>query len=106
MIYIIIIHIQYQYRSYWSTSWPFANNNFSSVMSSRRFELLLKFLHLNDSEVQPVRGEPGHDKLYKVRPFLDLVVENFKSAYQPQQHISIDESVISYKGRLIYTISP
>ena len=71
-------------------------------MSSRRFELILKFLHLNDSEVQPQRGDPTFDKLYKVRPFLDLVLENFKSYYQPHQHIAIDESMISYKGRLSF----
>lgn len=71
-------------------------------MSSRRFELLLKFLHLNDRETQPKRGDPGHDKLYKVRPFVELIVENFKSCYQPNQHISIDESIISYKGRLSF----
>lgn len=71
-------------------------------MSSRRFELLLKFLHLNDSEAQPVRGEPGYDKLFKIGRFLDFVLNNFKSAYQPHQQISIDESVISYKGRLSF----
>ena len=45
-------------RSYWNRSWPFNNENFSSLMSSRRFELILKFLHLNDSETQPQKGEP------------------------------------------------
>ena len=89
-------------RSYWSKNWPFANNNFSSIVSSRRFELILKFFHLNDSETQPKRGDPGFDKLYKVRPFLDIVLEKFKSCYQPHQHISIDESMISYKGRLSF----
>ena len=89
-------------RSYWSTSWPFANESFSRVMSSRRFELLLKFLHLNNSDTQPLRGETGYDKLYKVRPFLDIVLENFKTNYQPYQQISIDESMISYKGRLSF----
>ena len=31
------------FRSYWSKSWPFTSNNFASIMSSRRFELLLRF---------------------------------------------------------------
>ena len=98
-----IVAIYYLFnRSYWSKLWPFANNNFSSVMSSRRFELLMRFLHLNNSNAQPRRGEPGYDKLYKVRPFLDIVLENFKSCYQPFQHISIDESMISFKGRLCF----
>ena len=71
-------------------------------MSSRRFELLLKFLHLNDSETQPQRGDTAYGKLYKVRPFLHRVLENFKTYYQPHQQISIDESMISYKGRLSF----
>ena len=71
-------------------------------MSSRRFELILRFLHLNYSETQPQRGEPGFDKLYKVRPFLELLLQNFKDSYLPGQHLSIDESMISYKGRLSF----
>ena len=44
---------------------------------------------------------------FKVRPFLDLVLENFKSYYQPHQHISIDESMISYKrSSLLHTVPP
>ena len=62
----------------------------------------MRFLHLNDSEAQPQRGNPGFDKLYKVRPLLDMVLENFKACYQPGQHISIDETMISYKGRLSF----
>jgi len=71
-------------------------------MSSRRFELIFRFLHLNDAQAQPLRGDPDYDKLYKVRPYVDIILENFKSSYQPYQHISVDESMISYKGRLSF----
>ena len=71
-------------------------------MSSRRFELLLKFLHLNDSRKQPARGQPGYDKLYKVRPLLDKVVRNFQSCYSPTENLSIDESMVGFKGRLAF----
>ena len=71
-------------------------------MSSRRFELILKFLHLNDSEKQQRRGEPGYDKLFKVRPLLDLLLKAFKDMYIPTQFLSIDESMISFKGRLFF----
>ena len=67
------------YRSYWSNSWPYQSNNFREIMSSRRFELLLKFLHLNDSRRQPARGQPGYDKLYRVRSLLEAVVRNFQA---------------------------
>ena len=89
-------------RSYWSKSWPFSSDNFSSLMSSRRFELILHFLHLNDSEKQPQRGEPGFDKLYKIRPLLDILLPSFKEQYTPKQFLSIDESMITFKGRLSF----
>ena len=71
-------------------------------MSSRRFELLLKFLHINDSRKQPARGQVGYDRLYKVRPLLDAVVKNFQASYTPSQNLSIDESMIGFKGRLAF----
>ena len=71
-------------------------------MSSRRFELILRFLHLNDSEAQPSRGQPGFSKLYKLQPFLDLLLPSFKNLYIPSQNLSIDESMISFKGRLSF----
>ena len=89
-------------RSYWSKSWPFTNSNFATVMSSRRFELILRFLHLNNSMAQPPRGQPGYDKLFKIRPMLNLVITAYKNSYIPYQNISIDESIISFKGRLSF----
>ena len=89
-------------RSYWSKSWPFTSDNFSSLMSSRRFELILRFLHLNNSETQPQRGEAGFDKLYKIRPLLNKLLVAFKDSYTPTQFLSIDESMISFKGRLSF----
>ena len=65
-------------------------------MSGRRFQLLFKYLHLNDSEKQP----SNYDRHYKIQPFLDLIVQNFKEAYISFENISIDESIVGYKGRL------
>ena len=71
-------------------------------MSGRRFELLLRFLHLNDSRQQPSKGDPHYDKLYKIRPMLDKVVHQFKSTYLPTCNLSVDESIIGFKGRLSF----
>eukprot|EP00731_Ephydatia_muelleri_P022408 Em0014g999a len=80
-------------RSFWSSMWPFTNENFSSIMSNRRFELLLQFLH-----VSPPTTETN-DKLHKIRPILDRVIKNFMAAYTPNINISIDESIIAFKGK-------
>ena len=89
-------------RCYWSKKWPFNSINFASLMSSRRFELILKFFHLNNSDTQPRREEPEFDKLYKVRPLLDLLLPSFRDSYIPTKHLSVDESMISFKGRLSF----
>ena len=87
-------------RSYWSTKWPFYNESFSAIMSGGRFELMMKSFHLNDVEIQPNRTSHDYDKIYKIRPFLDLVTKAFQSVYVPNQELSADESIIGYKGRL------
>ena len=69
-------------------------------MSGRRFELLMKYFHLNNSEKQPPRGSPDYDKIYKIRLFLDQLIESFQSVYVPNREIAVDESIIGYKGRL------
>ena len=88
--------------SYWRTSWPFLNDGFRKVMSRDRFLLLLKFLHLSDNEKYISFGQAGHDRLYKIRPIITHLIAQFKSSYKPNQNCSIDESIISYKGRLSF----
>ena len=48
------------------------------------------------------KGQPGHDPLFKVRPFLDPLIRNFQEAYHPSRELSIDESMIGFKGRLSF----
>ena len=89
-------------KDYWSTSWPFNTPHFSKLLSRDRFLLLLKFLHLADNTKQVARGQPGYDKLFKLRPFMDPLIHSFKEMFIPQQQLSIDEAMISYKGRLSF----
>ena len=87
-------------EDYWSTSWPFSTNAFSSVMSRNRFQLLLRFFHLNDSKLCKKRGQPGYDPLFKIRPFMAPLQQNFKNCYNLHREVSVDESMIGFKGRL------
>ena len=67
------------------------------VMKRDRFSLLLRFLHLNEYKK---KGEPGHDALFKLRPFLTPLITNFQIAYTLNRELSVDESIIGFKGRL------
>lgn len=69
-------------------------------MSVNRFSfILIHHLHLNDATKEPKKGEPGYDKLYKIRPLLDNLSETFRNSWEPNQNQSIDESMIKFKGR-------
>ena len=57
---------------------------------------------MNDNSKHVKKGQPGHDPLFKVRPFLDPLIQNFQDAYQPSRELSIDESMIGFKGRLSF----
>eukprot|EP00733_Pompholyxophrys_punicea_P000846 Pompholyxophrys_punicea_v1_NODE_320_length_2261_cov_3.880326.p1 type:complete len:125 gc:universal NODE_320_length_2261_cov_3.880326:1414-1040(-) len=52
----------------------------------------LHFSHSSDAE----------DKLRKIRPVLDCTVTLFKETSMPAKELSIDESMILWKGRLFF----
>ena len=89
-------------QQYWCKSWPFQSFIFSRIMSRDRVLLILKFLHLNNSIIIIPQGEPGHDKIFKIRPLVDKLIRAFQTSYSLKSEISIDESMISYKGRLAF----
>ena len=71
------------------------------VMKRDRFTLILRFLHLNDSRHYKKKGEPGHDPLYKLRPFIDPLLDNFQAHYHYRE-LSIDETMIGFSGRVYF----
>ena len=87
-------------EDYWVTSWPFSNNTFSDILKRDRFTLILKFFHLNDNTSYIPKGRPGHEPLHKIKPFLDSLLYNFQCTYTPGRELSLDESMIGFKGRL------
>ena len=82
---------------YFSTRESIGSPFFRKVMSGRRFDLLHKFLHLVDNDT--ITEGPGR-KLAKIKPFTDLILSKFQANYIPKQNISIDESLLGWKGTL------
>ena len=71
-------------------------------MKRDRFTLILRFLHLNDNRNYKKRGEPGHDPLFKLRPFLVPLIAHFQQCYTLAKEICVDETMIGFKGRLTF----
>lgn len=81
---------------YWSRNRLY-RNDVSSVMSRNRFELLMQVWHFTDNQMCP----PG-DRTYKVHPFIEKMVSKFQNVYTPGKTICIDESLVPFRGRLIF----
>ena len=69
-------------------------------MSRNCFDKLSKYLHLNNNANQVPREGPAYNKLFKVRPVLDCVIQCCKMELRPQRDLSVDEAMIKLKGRL------
>ena len=89
-----------RFSDYW-TSDPFLENRgVKSVITKNRFEQICQYLYFSDSSLEPKKGTPGYDRLFKCRQIITNVVSNIQSAYYPFKTISIDEEMIAFKGRL------
>ena len=87
---------------YWSNKHELIRQHVAEVMPLVRFQQILRYLHLNDSEHQVGANQPGYDPLYKVSKMLDIVTPNFDHEYNLNESISVDEAMIPFKGRLSF----
>jgi hypothetical protein len=84
------------YRHYWSTAKDLHLQVISEVMNRDRFSEILSNIHVNDNTAIPVNNK---DKLYKLRPMIDSLNKTFSEAYNGTRELSVDESMIKFKGR-------
>ena len=87
------------YNAYWdSCHLSQATPWFPTHINRDRYQIILKFLHFADNTRMPDRDDPGF-KLYKVQKLINHFNLKFKFQYHPGQNISIDESMIGFKGK-------
>ena len=87
------------YKDYWSSDPMLRNPYISNIMTLKRFQWLLANFHLNDNSQMPSRDDPNFDKLYKLRPLLDGLNQQYSKCYKPTQYQAVDEFMIKFKGR-------
>ena len=86
-------------RDYWKRD-PFVNYPpISERISRDRFYDIGRYLHFADNTTLVPRGQPGHDRLGKVRPVMEKVSERFLSLYNPHCENSMDEAMLRFEGR-------
>ena len=72
------------------------------ILKRDRFSLIMKFIYLNDNSAYVGKGQPSHNPLFKLQPFLNCLLENFQKVYTLGREISINEQMISFKGHLAF----
>ena len=87
---------------YWSSDDYFGNQGIKKVMSKNRFEEIGCYLHFIDSSVEPARGTPGFDRLYKIRPIFNSTLGNCQTKFQPTNNLSVDEGMIGFREKLSF----
>ena len=87
-------------EGYWNCK-DYSQNTpmFRQVFKLDTFKLHLRFSHVSDSDLEPKRGDQNFDQTYKFRPVLDHFNTTWARGYQLSSGISIDESIVGFKGR-------
>ena len=82
---------------YWSTHWLTQTPGFNDTMPRNRFLQILRYLHFVDNEDVSIDKT---NKMWKVQNVLDYLNKRFRAAYCPRRELSIDETMLKFKGRL------
>lgn len=81
-------------RHFWATGEDLGVKPIQEAMSRDRFYKILGKLHVNDNTKLD-----KNDKLYKLRPIIESLGKKFQENRPPGEHVSVDESMIRFKGR-------
>lgn len=87
-------------KDYWKKHWLFGIPGFARYMSRDRFFLIMRCLHFaeNPSEEETTPA----DRLFKIRPLLNYFQEKMSSVYYPNKNLSLDESMLLWRGKLVF----
>ncbi|CAH1995710.1 unnamed protein product [Acanthoscelides obtectus] len=88
-----------RFRDYWRTDRLY-NFRIRKFMSRDRYLIILRCLHF--AENPRAGGAAPSDRLYKVRPLLDFFNKKMSIIYSPGKNLSIDESMLLWRGRLLF----
>ena len=84
--------------SYWATENSTLTPFFVSSMSRTRYQQILRYFHLVDNST--LRDQDGYNKLGKIQPVLNLILPKFQETYCPSRNLSVDETLVKFKGKL------
>ena len=85
---------------YWDHGQTVKTPFFGTYMGHNTFQAILSNLQVSDSSADLPCNNPNHDKLFKVRPFVDMMDRTFLQSYKAGRDLSVDKGCCPYKGRV------
>ena len=85
-------------KDYWSCRPIVKTPFFGEVFSRKRFLELLRVLHFTSASVV----HDSADRLRKIRPIMSFLQSRFSEVFLPSRNLCIDESLLLWKGRLLF----
>ena len=87
---------------YWCTSAIMTTPVFAAVMPRHRYLSVLRYWHFSDNDQAPNPRDPERDRMWKIRHIIIHFNHKFQEGIQPEREICLDESILLYKGRLLF----
>ena len=81
-------------RHYWENNGDMKNELVRNSMRRNRFLEIMRFIHCADNTTPQVQ-----DKVWKLRPLMDLVKNKCLKYFEPEECLNYDESMVKYFGR-------
>nr|CDJ87617.1 piggyBac transposable element-derived protein [Haemonchus contortus] len=91
------LEIRSNLEDYWNTRKVFSGSFAAKLISRNRFVQILNAFHFADND-----APDKSNRLYKIQPILDMLNEEFAAVYSPGKNVCIDESMIPFRGRVIF----
>ena len=78
------------------------NSSIQNVLTKNRFEEISHYIHFNDYLQELPRDDDNYDRLFKVHPIHDNILEKIQNVFEPFFNLSIDKGMTAFKGRLSF----
>lgn len=101
LLYIGLVRLP-NYESYWNNDDLLSLKGLTQIMPRDRFLNLLAFFHTANNDNEPPRDSPNFQPTYKFHKLSQLLLERWQRYYYPSREISVDETLIPFKGRTKY----
>ena len=83
----------YFHDNFWLTETP----GFAQIMNVKEYQLIRYAIHFADND----NADPN-DRLYKIRPIMDIVKDLYAKILCPGKELSVDETMVRFQGRVSF----